>query len=117
LNRIAYELDADIVLTARHLEDFPTRMLKSVLNAGFEELARFKTFLPRNGNLVAKGRPFRRVSESLIARYASLKGIPFLSEKCPVGRKENIERFRRTIEILMGAEPEAPLFLIVDEAC
>jgi tRNA(Ile)-lysidine synthase TilS/MesJ len=110
LNRVAYELDADIVLTAHHLEDFLVRMLKSVLNAGFEELARFKTFLPRNGNLVAKGRPFCRVSESLIARYASLKKIPFLSEKCPVGRKENIERFRRTIEILARRQSQKLLY-------
>ncbi|MEM4228163.1 MAG: ATP-binding protein [Thermoproteota archaeon] len=110
LNRIAYKLDADIILTAHHLEDFLVRMLKSVLNAGFEELARFKTYLPRNGNLVAKGRPFCRVPENLIMKYASLTGIPFLSEKCPVGRKENIERFRRTVEILARSQSQKLLY-------
>jgi|GEM_PF-2267405 tRNA(Ile)-lysidine synthase TilS/MesJ len=110
LNRISFELDADIILTAHHLEDFLVRMLKSVLNAGFEELARFKTYLPRKGNLVAKGRPFCRVSENLIAEYAFLKGIPFLSEKCPIGRKENVERFRRTVEILARRQSQKLLY-------
>ncbi|MEM2049947.1 MAG: ATP-binding protein [Thermoproteota archaeon] len=110
LNRIAFELDADIILTAHHLEDFLVRMFKSVLNAGFEELARFKTYLPKNGNLVAKGRPFCRVPERMIAEYALLKGIPFLSEKCPIGRKVNIERFRKTIEILARRQSQKLLY-------
>ncbi|MCX8183390.1 MAG: tRNA 2-thiocytidine biosynthesis TtcA family protein [Crenarchaeota archaeon] len=110
LNKIAFELGADIILTAHHLEDFLVRMLKSVLNAGFEELARFKTYLPRNGNLIAKGRPFCRVPESLIVEYAFLKGIPFLSEKCPIGRKENVERFRRTVEILARRQSQKLLY-------
>lgn len=110
LNKIAFELDADIILTAHHLEDFLVRMLKSVLNAGFEELARFKTYLPKNGNLVAKGRPFCRVPERMIAEYAFLKGIPFLSEKCPIGRRENVERFRRTVETLARRQSQKLLY-------
>ncbi|MEM2930451.1 MAG: ATP-binding protein [Thermoproteota archaeon] len=110
LNRLAFQLGADIILTAHHLEDFLVRMLKSVLNAGFEELARFKTYLPTTGNLIAKGRPFCRVSESLIAKYALLNGIPFLSAKCPIGRKENVERFRRTLEILAGRQSQKLLY-------
>jgi tRNA(Ile)-lysidine synthase TilS/MesJ len=110
LNKVAYELDAEIILTAHHLEDFLVRMLKSVLNAGFEELARFKTYLPRNGNLVAKGRPFCRVPERLIMKYASVTGIPFLPEKCPVGRKENVERFRKAVEILAWRQSQKLLY-------
>ncbi len=110
LNKVAYELDAEIILTAHHLEDFLVRMLKSVLNAGFEEFARFKTYLPRNGNLVAKGRPFCRVPERLIMKYASVTGIPFLPEKCPVGRKENVERFRKAVEILAWRQSQKLLY-------
>ncbi|MGB9717994.1 MAG: ATP-binding protein [Thermoproteota archaeon] len=109
-NKVAYELDAEIILTAHQLEDFLVRMLKSVLNAGFEELARFKTYLPRNGNLVAKGRPFCRVPEKLIMKYASVTGIPFLPEKCPLGRKENVERFRKAVEILAWRQSQKLLY-------
>lgn len=110
LNKVAYELDAEIILTAHHLEDFLVRMLKSVLNAGFEELARFKPYLPRNGNLVAKGRPFCRVPEGLIMKYASATGIPFLPEKCPIGRKKNVERFRTAVEILAWRQSQKLLY-------
>ena len=111
LNKVAYESNADIILTAHHLDDFLVRMLKSVLNAKIEELVRFKPYLPTNGNLVAKGRPFWRVPESFISRYASLQRLSFIDEKCPIGRKKNIERLRRAIDILATSENQKNIYL------
>lgn len=111
LNKVAYESNADIILTAHHLDDFLVRMLKSVLNAKIEELVRFKQYLPRNGNLIAKGRPFWRVPESLISRYASLQGLSFIDERCPIGRKRNIERLRKAIDILAVSENQKNVYL------
>ncbi|MEM2608220.1 MAG: ATP-binding protein [candidate division WOR-3 bacterium] len=111
LNKIAYESDAEIVLTAHHLDDFLIRMLKSTLNAEIGELVRFKPYLPGNGNLVAKGRPFWRVPESLISRYAHLEGLSFITEKCPIGVKKNIERLRKAIDILVVSENQKNTYL------
>jgi len=111
LNKIAYEYGVDIILTAHHLDDFLVRMLKSTLNARVEELVRLKPYLPKNGNLVAKGRPFWRVPESLIARYASLEGLSFINEKCPIGVKKNIERIRKAIDILTVNENQKNIYL------
>ncbi|MDW8033833.1 MAG: ATP-binding protein [Nitrososphaerota archaeon] len=111
LNKIAYESDVDIVLTAHHLDDFLVRMLKSVLNAEIEELIRFKPYLPKNENLIAKGRPFWKIPESLILRYASLQGFSFINEKCPIGIKKNIEKLRKAIEILTSNENQKNVYL------
>ncbi|MBO3768984.1 MAG: ATP-binding protein [Thermoproteota archaeon] len=111
LNKIAYESGADIILTAHHLDDFLIRMLKSTLNAEIEELVRFKPYLPRNDNLVARGRPFWRVPESFISRYAHLEGLSFITEKCPIGMKKNIERIRKAIDILAVSENQKNVYL------
>ncbi|MBO3839439.1 MAG: ATP-binding protein [Thermoproteota archaeon] len=112
LNKIAYESRIDIILTAHHLDDFLVRMLKSTLNAKVEELVRFKPYLPRNGNLIAKGRPFWRVSESLISRYASFESLSFITERCPIGVKKNIERLRKAIDILATNENQKNIYLL-----
>ncbi len=39
------------------------------------------------------------------------KASLFLSGKCPVGRKENVERFRRTVETLAGRQSQKLLYL------
>jgi hypothetical protein len=54
LNKVAYESNADIILTAHHLDDFLVRMLKSVLNAEVDELVRLKPYLPTNETLLQR---------------------------------------------------------------
>lgn len=112
-NKIAFENNADLLLTGHHLDDFLERAINSLLSGDFSSLVRLKPFLPKNENLVARFKPFYKTLEKNIKEYAILREIPFFEEKCPFREKDVTpqKRIRKAIEILAQKEQTKYTFL------
>jgi len=104
-NKIAFEANCDIILTAHHLDDFLPRMLRALLHQEFSQFVRMKPFLEKKGNLVAKAKPLYKVPKQAIEKYAIFHNIPYLKEKCPMKEKNPLKKYEKAIEIFVKDKP------------
>ena len=82
-NRVAYQNQYDVMLTAHNLDDEAAVLLANTLDWTLERLGRGLPVLPAKPGFARKAKPFCRFYERETAAYAFLRGIPYIGEECP----------------------------------
>jgi uncharacterized protein (TIGR00269 family) len=83
MNRIARELNYDVLATAHNLDDEVAVLMGNVMNWQTEQLTRQAPVLQAAEGFARKVKPFCRFYERDTAAYALLAGIDYIEEECP----------------------------------
>ncbi|BAL80384.1 ATP-binding protein [Caldisericum exile] len=84
LNKIALNLQVDVIATGHNLDDGAATTFKAILNWDFDTLSRnYPIVSSYKDKLVKKIKPLYRLSDKEIKMYADLVGIEYTSEACP----------------------------------
>jgi uncharacterized protein (TIGR00269 family) len=83
MNRIAREMDYDVLATGHNLDDEAAVLLGNTLNWSVDFLRRQGPVLPAMPGLARKVKPLCRFYEREMAAYALLRGIEYVYEECP----------------------------------
>ena len=84
MNRLAYELGYDVLVTGHNLDDEASVLWSNVLNWQIDALVRQSPILEADRpGLARKAKPLCRFYERDMAAYALLRGIEYVYDECP----------------------------------
>jgi tRNA-5-methyluridine54 2-sulfurtransferase len=83
MNRIAREMNYDVLATAHNLDDEVAVLMGNVMNWQTEQLTRQAPVLEAAPGFARKVKPFCRFYERETAAYALLREIDYIEEECP----------------------------------
>jgi len=87
MNRVAFELGYDVLVTGHNLDDEVAALFGNVLSWHAGYLRRQAPVLPADAQgLVRKAKPFCRLYERETAAYALLRSIDYIEAECPYAK-------------------------------
>lgn len=83
MNRLASQLNFQVLATAHNLDDEAAFLFANTLSWNTSQMARQSPVLPAAEGFVRKVKPFFRFTERETAAYAIVRGIDYIEEECP----------------------------------
>jgi uncharacterized protein (TIGR00269 family) len=113
MNRVAREMEYDVLATAHNLDDEVAVLMGNVMNWQTDLLVRQAPVLDAAPGFARKVKPFCRFYERETAAYSILRGIEYIEEECPfsVGSKQLY--FKDLINQIEEEQPGAKLAFYV----
>ncbi len=111
LNKMALELEADVIATGHNLDDLVKFVATDYYNGRINELIKLDLKTPPTGKFAGRIRPLGLISGKEILYYVNILGLPYVHIKCPYSPKHtNIQD--RILARINDLEEEYPGFKI-----
>jgi len=96
MNKVALDVNADIIVTGHNLDDMVQYVLSSVYSGRIEDIVKLSFRTPTRNGLVGRAKPLIYFSEKETLMYVLLRNIPFNYDICPHYRPRSFhEKIRR----------------------
>jgi tRNA-5-methyluridine54 2-sulfurtransferase len=106
MNRIAYELGYNVLVTGHNLDDEASVLWGNLFHWQIEALARQSPVLPADRpGLARKVKPLCRFYERDMAAYALLRGIEYVYDECPFAVNASTLRNKATLNDMEQEQP------------
>ena len=106
MNRLAYELGYDVLVTGHNLDDEASVLWGNLLNWQIDALVRQAPVLPADrSGLARKVKPLCRFYERDMAAYALLRGIEYIYDECPFSVNATTLQHKRLLNELEDQRP------------
>ncbi len=110
MNRLAYTLGYDVLVTGHNLDDEASVLWSNVLNWQVEALVRQSPVLPADRpGFARKAKPLCRFYEREMAAYALLRGIAYIYDECPFAVNASTLQHKLTLHELEDKHPGTKL--------
>ena len=110
MNRLAYELGYNVLVTGHNLDDEASVLWNNVLNWQIDSLVRQSPLLPADRpGLARKVKPLCRFYERDMAAYALLRGIEYIYDECPFAVNATTLHHKLTLNELEKEHPGAKM--------
>ncbi len=111
LNKMALELEADVVATGHNLDDLVKFVATDYYNGRIDELVKLGLKTPSTGKFAGRIRPLGLMTGREILYYVNILGLPYVHMKCPYSpRHTNIQD--RILARMNELEEEYPGFKV-----
>ncbi len=105
MNKLARDLDADLIATGLNLDDTAQSILMNFTRGDVEKLARLGPHTRVQPGLIPRIQPLRLIPEKESLMYALLKELPFSSAECPYAEGALRNEYREMIDKLEEGHP------------
>jgi len=113
MNKVALDVNADIIVTGHNLDDMVQYILSSVYSGRIENITRLSLKTPTKDRLVGRVKPLAYFSEKETLMYVLLKKLPFNYDVCPHYRPRKLyEKIRRVSNELEEIVPGSKITLV-----
>ncbi len=109
MNRIARDLDYDVLATGHNLDDEASVLFGNTLQWSVDYLARQGPVLPAAPGLARKVKPLCRFYEREMTAYALLRGIDYIYEECPYAVGSTSIYYKEILNRIENDRPGAKL--------
>jgi len=109
MNRIARDLDYDVLATGHNLDDEAAVLFGNTLSWSGEYLLRQGPLLPGSAGLARKVKPLCRLYEREMLAYALLQEIEYIYEECPYSIGSTSIYYKELLNRLENERPGAKL--------
>ena len=109
MNRIARDLDYDVLATGHNLDDEAAVLFGNTLSWAGEYLLRQGPVLPETPGLARKVKPLCRIYEREMLAYVLLRGIEYIYDECPFSVGSTSIYYKQLLNKLESDRPGAKL--------
>jgi len=113
MNKVALDVNADVIVTGHNLDDMVQYVLSSVYSGRIEDIVRLSLKTPTRGKLIGRAKPLAYFSEKETLMYVILKKLPFNYDVCPYYRPRSFhEKIKKISNELEETVPGSKITLI-----
>ncbi len=105
LNKLAGDLNCDVVVTGHNLDDETAVLFGNVLHWQEGYLQRQYPVYNAEGGMIKKAKPLARITDEEAAIYARVKDIPYLDMKCPESKGAKSHNYKDVLGSLQKDYP------------
>ncbi len=105
MNKLARDLEADVLATGLNLDDTAQSILMNFTRGDVEKLARLGPHERVQPGLVPRIQPLRQIPEKESLMYAILRNLPFSSAECPYAEGALRNEYREIVDDLEKNHP------------
>lgn len=105
MNKVAREIDADVLATGLNLDDTVQSILMNFTRGDVERLARLGPHIRLQPGLIPRLQPLRCIPEKEVYLYALLRRLPFSGEACPYTDLAIRNEYRDIVDRLEDKHP------------
>jgi uncharacterized protein (TIGR00269 family) len=110
-NKIAYDLNLDIIATGHNLDDESSRLLGNFIHWHKEYLPKQTPVLDSDNRMLKKKvKPLISLTEQEVAAYAFLNRIDYLNEECPMSKGATSMIFKEALNKIENEMPGTKQF-------
>lgn len=114
MNRVARDLDYDVLATGHNLDDEAAVLFGNTLSWSGDYLLRQGPVLPGTDGLARKVKPLCRFYEREMTAYALARGIEYIYEECPFADGSQSIFYKESLNQLETARPGAKLIFYLN---
>jgi len=113
MNKVALDVNADIIVTGHNLDDMVQYVLSSVYSGRIEDIVRLGLKIPTRDKLIGRVKPLAYFSEKETLMYVLLRKLPFNYDICPHYRPRKLhEEIRKISNELEEVVPGSKITLV-----
>ncbi len=113
MNKVALDVNADIIVTGHNLDDMVQYILSSVYSGRIEDIVKLSFRTPTRNGLIGRAKPLAYFSEKETLMYVLLKNLPFNYDICPHYKPRSFhEKIKRISNELEEIVPGSKITLV-----
>ena len=109
MNKFAYEMGFDVLVTGHNLNDETATLLSNTLSWKVGYLARQSPVLPAKGKLVKKAKPLCELTERETTAYAIILNLKFFDSPCPYSKGATSKVYKKALNMIEYNSPGTKL--------
>lgn len=105
MNLFTISIGYDVIVTGHNLDDESASLLGNVLHWQIEHLKSQFPIMPKELGFSRKAKPLCRITDEETTKYCNIKGIDYISERCPLSKRAQSLVYKELLNQLETCSP------------